>query len=126
MKKKILFILVSAIFTVASMFCLIGCFGGATSSDIGITNLRIQSEYNSFFEDYNVVITGIAKNNSSYQLSYISIEFSIYDVRGNVIGSAYDSMNDLGAGESWSFRAVSIDDPEIEPYSYKVKDITCW
>ena len=126
MKKKILKVLVAISIPIISIYCLTGCFGGASSSDIKIKSLNINSEYNSYWEDYNVVITGVAQNTSSYDLSYIIIEFSIYDKHGNIIGSVSDSMNNLGAGESWSFRAVTIDDPKIEPYSCRVKEITCW
>lgn len=70
----------------------------------------------------SIHITGQVKNNSGKTLSYVNIQFSLYDVNGNVVGTARDNVTNLAAGETWSFDALGLSDIEVD--SYKATELT--
>jgi len=69
-------------------------------------------------------IVGYLKNNTDRSYNYVQISFSLYDKNGNKVGSAFDNTNGLGPRETWKFKALVMNDQEVE--SYKVEDITAW
>lgn len=131
-------------FCVCFMACVmvllnVACFGdpavsgtgdGASSQTssskfeiVGETNCTY--DYNEYL-GYTCEITGILKNNTSLSYSYVNIEFSVYDEDGNNLGTALDSVNNIGSGETWSFSATLLDFPSSRPASYRLKDITAF
>ena len=127
MKNRILLTLSSICICFICMFCLIGCFGEPELSDkeeIQIISTHMTTEYLEYLECYDAKIVGIAKNISGKDLSYVSVNFSIYDANGILLGSAYANMNNLSAGESWRFEATSLDYPSEKPVSFKLKEIS--
>lgn len=66
-------------------------------------------------------ITGILKNNSSKQYSYVQLEFNLYDGAGIQVGSTIANVNNLEPGASWKFNAPILDS---EAVSAKLKGIT--
>lgn len=42
--------------------------------------------------------------------NYAQISFNLYDDSGNRVGTAWDNVNNLKAGDVWSFRAMILDD----------------
>ncbi len=97
-----------------------------TTQKVEVINLSMTTTYKSYMDGYDCEITGIVRNNTKKSYSYVSVSISIYDANGIIIGSAYESMSDLGAGESWSFSTSSYDYPSNQPVSCKVKEITYW
>ena len=75
---------------------------------------------------YDCEIVGTLKNNTSRSYSYVSIEYSIYDEEGNIIDTAMDNINNLGAGETWKFTASTFGWTDVKPVTAKLKDITYW
>lgn len=73
---------------------------------------------------YSATITGVAKNTSGQNLSYASVEFSVYDANGNNLGSALANINNLGNGDSWRFEAMLMSFPSSRPTKYKLVEIT--
>lgn len=59
------------------------------------------------------VITGVIKNVSGETKSYVSISFNLYDYDGYQIDSASDGISNLGAGSSWRFEALVVDDNAV-------------
>lgn len=52
--------------------------------------------------------TGILKNNTDTDKSYIQITFAVKDKDGNKLGTAMANINNLKAGETWKFEAISL------------------
>ena len=52
-------------------------------------------------------INGTVVNNSNRAYDYVQIEFSVYDASGALIGSAMDNCNNLKAGGTWKYEAVT-------------------
>lgn len=61
-------------------------------------------------------ITGQVKNNSGKMLNYVSIQFSLYDINDNVVGTAMDNISNLGDGETWKFEAMAYVNGEVSSY----------
>lgn len=89
-----------------------------------ISNLKMTADYNSILDDYIVTITGLAKNNTTKDYSYVSLKFSIYDTSGNKIDTAWTNINYLASGETWNFEMTAYVD--VQPQSCKLADITAW
>lgn len=56
--------------------------------------------------------TGILKNNTDSDKSYIQIEFAVKDADGNKLGTAIANISDLKAGDTWKFEAMSFSTDE--------------
>jgi hypothetical protein len=65
-------------------------------------------------------ITGTVRNNSTKQYGYVQIEINLYDNTGAQVGSTLANVNNLEAGGTWKFEAVTF----TKFTKYKVKDIT--
>jgi len=96
-----------------------------TKKKLEISETKMSVEYNSLL-GYSVKIPGLAKNVSSKNFSYASVEFSVYDKSGYNIGTALANVNNIASGDTWRFEAVLIDFPETEPVSFKLADVTAW
>lgn len=94
--------------------------------ELDVSDLEMIVEYNDLLDRWDVTITGKAKNVSSKNYSYASVDFSVYDAEGNNLGSATASMNNLASGETWSFEATWFESPKEKPISYKLSDVTTW
>lgn len=55
---------------------------------------------------YSFTVTGLIENRSSRNYSYAQVLFDVYDSSGARVGSAIGNINNLGAGETWSFKAI--------------------
>jgi len=127
MKKKKIWIWVVIIAVIVVIACIV-----PTTSESGESNKVMLSEsnitcnYNEIMEGWEVDITGIIQNNTNFDYSYVSVEFSLYDAVGNNLGTAFDNMNNLAAGESWSFKAESFSWLDNEVKSYKLVEIIYW
>lgn len=70
--------------------------------------------------------TGILKNNSGKDLNYVQITFAVKDADSNKLGAAMANVNNLKAGDTWKFEAMSfstdegqiidLDDYEVEGF----------
>ncbi len=136
--KKILAIIFAALCTLVSIFAC-GCFpydlssdndnigdliGGGTTSKPNleiIGELNMSYEYSSYL-GYSAEIKGIVKNNSNKTYSYVAIEFAVYDVNGNNIGTALDNINNLYPGDTWAFTA-NLFISETQPKSCKLVEL---
>lgn len=56
---------------------------------------------------YAAKITGTLTNNTDKEVSYIQVEYVLYDASGAQIGTAWANTSNLKAGGSWKFEAFS-------------------
>lgn len=54
--------------------------------------------------DYTWYIEGTVTNRCDHDLGYAQVEFNFYDTDGNQTGSGMDNINNLAAGQTWSFK----------------------
>lgn len=94
-----------------------------TKKSIDVINASMSVEYIEGL-GYTATISGMAKNNTRENLSYAQIEFSVYDSVGNNIGTALANINNLGDGDTWSFRATLLSFPSTQPVNFKFADAT--
>ncbi|MBR2869846.1 MAG: FxLYD domain-containing protein [Clostridia bacterium] len=110
--------------------CLCLCMSACGEDGLGhgfeyVEEPTLYIDYNSYL-GYSAEIRGVIKNTSSNDYDYVEIEYTVYDQKGNNIGTALANVNNLGAGETWSFTATLLDFPSSAPESFKLKDITAW
>lgn len=79
-------------------------------------------DHESISDGYWSYVTGHVKNNTNKSYSYVQIEINLYN-GDTLIGSTFDNINNLGAGETWEFKAIII---EENCTSYKIMDVTGW
>lgn len=95
------------------------------SYKLEVTQTTLHVEYSDFL-GYTAKIRGTAKNISKRNYSYASVEFSVYDVDGNNLGTALANINNLGKEETWRFEAILLATPKSKPISFKLVDVTAW
>lgn len=61
----------------------------------------------------NQIVNGTIKNVSGKTLSYVEINYAIYDSDGNQIGTAMDNITDLTDGSTWKYSAYEFADDEF-------------
>ena len=81
------------------------------------------SEVNASGDQFARYITGVVKNNTGKDLSYVQILIPIYDNSGNKISDAIDNINNLKANSTWKFKAMSAGNDEKWSYSPHSADI---
>lgn len=93
--------------------------------ELEVTATSMEVTYSEYL-GYSATITGTAKNNTSKNYSYASVEFAVYDSAGNNLGTALANINNLMSGDTWKFSAALLGFPETRPTTYKLVDITVW
>lgn len=94
--------------------------------DLTISDTQMSVTYNEYLGYYSVTITGVAKNTSGHDLSYASVEYSVYDEVGNNLGTALANINNLRKGDTWRFEAMLFDFPKVRPKSCKLAEINAF
>ena len=95
------------------------------NEELTVSGLEMKVDYNEYW-GYSATITGVAKNVTSEDFSYASVEFSVYDSAGNNLGTALANINNLQAGDTWRFEATLLGRPSSRPVSYKLVEIIAW
>lgn len=90
-----------------------------------ITDTQMTIDYHEYTGNYYCEITGKAKNVSGKDLSYVSIDFSIYDEEGINLGTATDLIQNLAADETYRFTAI-LYSASAEPKTFKLVKQTGW
>ncbi|HOT03524.1 MAG TPA: FxLYD domain-containing protein [Methanolinea sp.] len=57
------------------------------------------------------IIIGKIKNDESYRIDHITVNFNLYNSNGNLLGNTYASVNSLGPGKVWRF--------STQPFAYR-------
>lgn len=105
--KKFTIILCTVLVLLCVSFSFVGCFDDVDDKDLSVSGENISIDYTEYF-GYTVKITGTITNTTGKNLSYISVEYKIYDSSNAVIGTALANANNIGSGETWRFEASSL------------------
>ena len=117
MKRKLKF-LALLLTLVLSLSLFSGCLLTALIVDEVVNNPEdvmevvgepeVRCTYNEEYKMYDVVVNGIVKNNSEYDWDWVSLNIMLYDADGNVLDSAYASVNYIEANGTWRFCATAM------------------
>ena len=66
------------------------------------------SEINIEKDSFSSYVTGVLKNNTDKEKSYVQITIPAYDANGNKVGDALANVNDLKPNSTWKFKAIYI------------------
>ena len=66
------------------------------------------SEINIEKDSFSSYVTGVLKNNTDKEKSYVQITIPTYDANGNKVGDALANINDLKPNSTWKFKAMYI------------------
>lgn len=123
-KKAIIAIVIGIIvLSIIIAVIVVAVDGDSDKRTVDVSNTSLSVSYSEFL-GYSASILGVAKNNTGKDLSYVQIEFSVYDSAGNNVGTALANINNLGAGDTWRFEATLLSFPNTRPSSYKLADVT--
>lgn len=123
-KKAIIAIVIGIIvFSIIIAVIVVAVEGESDKRTVDVSNTSLSVSYSELL-GYSASISGVAKNNTGKDLSYVQIEFSVYDSAGNNVGTALANINNLGAGDTWRFEATLLSFPNTRPSNYKLADVT--
>lgn len=124
--------------TGALAFALVGCSSGATTETTAseaasteaasteaapVEDYTVSDETLDTSNPYAAYITGTLTNNKDTDVSYVQVEYVLYDADGAQIGTALANTNNLKAGGSWKYEAyVTADAASIA--SFELAEIT--
>lgn len=102
------------------VFSLAGCTN-KTSEKTGKNNQDENSKKYAMLEEPKIVeegdeyfkmkyIVGTLQNKSSKKTDLIMLTFNLYDKDGNVVGSAFDTINSIDVDKPWKFKAAILED----------------
>ncbi|GAI32494.1 unnamed protein product [marine sediment metagenome] len=122
-------ILIKSLVAMALVAILIPSFTGCTETQYEpgeggappvTEKLEILSHSMSTTQFGNLVVKGTAKNVSSSTLSYAEVRVKFYDAAGTLLSTSLANINDLSAGETWSFEVMYLDIDIEKVTSYKI------
>ena len=67
-------------------------------------------------DEIGTYITGQVKNNTDSLYTKVEVKIGVYDVEGVKMGTVVGKLNNLGAGDSWEFKAAGITPRPIERF----------
>ncbi len=111
-----------AIAVIVTIFLAVSLSKSESKPKLTISDTNMSVTYNEYL-GYSATITGVAQNTSGQNLSYASVEFSVYDASGNNLGTALANINNLGEGDTWRFEATLLSFPSTRPTSFKLVEI---
>ena len=123
--NKVIGIICAIIGVVLIVSGLIGLIGDTKQVQLDVSGATLSVEYNEYL-GYSAKITGVVKNNTRKDYSYVQIEYVIYDENGNNLGTAMDNINNLAAGDTWSFEANLFSFSATRPVTFKYVQIDGW
>lgn len=88
---------VTVLCTICMLLCLSFAFAGCDlfgndSKKLSVSNENISIDYNQYI-GYTVTVTGTIENTTNKDLTYISVEYKIYDSSNAVLGTALANSN---------------------------------
>lgn len=125
-KKKLATLLIVAL---AASVPLVGCgttgeSGESTSSkqeEKKTADLTLEGKIEESMEYDMPKFNGVIKNNTDHDMDYVEINITIYDKDDAQIGTALANTNNLKAGGTWKFEAISLDNiTEYDHYEYEL------
>ena len=86
----------------------------------------INSELKSYYDEESETfyVEGIFTNNTKKEYYDVMLKFSIYDLDGNILGTAYALLEQINENETWKFKAKYDDIDATDAVSYKLIDVS--
>lgn len=97
---------IATLCAVLTVLCISFAFSGCFGEKMSVSNENVKYEYTEML-GWQVKVTGYIENTTGSDLSYISVEYKVYDSSNAVIGTAMDNATSIGKGETWKFEAMS-------------------
>lgn len=97
---------IATLCAVLTVLCVLFAFSGCFGEKMSVSNENVKYEYTEML-GWQVKVTGSITNTTGSNLSYISVEYKVYDSNNAVIGTAMDNATSIGKGETWKFEAMS-------------------
>ena len=125
MKKTNIRFLCSLIALLFSVIFLNACSPVVDKANqVELVDTSLSVEYTKLL-GYYVTVNGTLKNISNKNYTYCSITFNLYNESGTKIGQCMDNTNYFNSGESWQFKAQSLEYFDYDgKYTAKCVDIT--
>lgn len=117
-------IVTSFIVIIALITCIIVA-GMIRKPKIEIIEAHLSTGYSSYL-GYSAEVYGVIKNITNKELSYVSVEFVIYDASGNNLGTAWTNIANFSSGDTWRFTAVLLGFSGTVATSFRVGKVTIW
>jgi len=73
-------------------------------------------EHDTYEKEFESGVKGKVKNVSDSTLDYVEVEVKFYDKDGNRLGDNFTNVEELGAGKTWEFKLMFLDDGEFADY----------
>lgn len=108
--KRLWFIILAAIV----LILIIQQTTGSKKKDVEVKNSTQEtqkakyevSELNVEKDSFSSYVTGVLKNNTDKEKSYVQVTIPAYDANGNKVGDALANVNDLKPNSTWKFKAT--------------------
>lgn len=119
--KKFMATLCTVLMFLCASFSFAGCdiFG---DNKLSVSNENVKYEYTEML-GWQVKVTGSITNTTGKNLSYISVEYKVYDNDNAVIGTALANANNIDTDETWKFEAMSFMFFDQKPAKVKLSEI---
>ncbi len=121
--KKFMATLCTVLLVLCATLAFTGCDFG--NGKLSVSNENVSIDHNEYI-GYTVTVTGTVENTTGKDLSYISVEYKIYDSSNAVIGTALANANNIGKGETWRFKAISLGTLDQLPSKVTLSEIQKW
>ena len=136
-KKLILVIIIATIYTLFPAIIFVGTIIFLDASypkyeekadgtvEINNNDLTIKKDIKNYFDEEKSTyyVEGYLVNNTDKKIDYIVVEYNLYDISNNLIGTAYASVNNLDKRGTWKFKATYIDDDAKKVVKIKLSNI---
>lgn len=125
-KKLILVVIISIVYTLLTVFPTIFFIGALVfldssypsyeekadgSVEINNNDMTIKKDIKNYYDEETnaYYIEGYLVNNTDNKIDYITIEYNLYDISNNLLGSADASISNLDKNGTWKFKAIYFD-----------------
>lgn len=89
-------------------------------------NLTITKDVVGYYNSESNVyyVEGYLHNNSDRSYKAISISYTIYDVKGNVLGESNAFLSNLEKGKTWNFKSVYDEIDSKDALRFEIREVT--
>ena len=89
-------------------------------------NLTITKDVVGYYNSESNVyyVEGYLHNNSDRSYKAISISYTIYDVKGNVLGESHAYLSNLEKGKTWNFKSVYDEIDSKDALRFEIREVT--
>ena len=89
-------------------------------------NLTITKDVVGYYNSESNIyyVEGYLHNNSNRSYKSISISYTIYDVKGNVLGESHAYLSNLEKGKTWNFKSVYDEIDSKDALRFEIREVT--